>query len=93
MDASETFLLAELGRMGVDSFKVTHGTVFTTTRLFAGIGDKGALMEHIRNTGEVELLQSRVSTETLKTWMATHGGTCPPGVKASYERVIGVRRK
>lgn len=93
LETSENWLLAELQRMGVDSFKVAHGTVYTQARLFASVGDKDALMNHIRETGEVELLQSRVSSDVLKQWMAGHGGHCPPGVKASYERVIGVRRK
>jgi hypothetical protein len=92
MDTSENFLLAELQRLGLDSFKVAHGTVYTTSRLFASIGDKDAFMTHIKNTGEIELLQSRVSSDVLKTWMANHGGNCPPGVKAAYERVIGIRR-
>lgn len=92
LETCENWLLGELQRMGVDSFKVAHGTVYTSARFMPSIGDKEAFFNHIRETGEVELVQSRVSSETLKTWMANHGGQCPPGVKASYERVIGVRR-
>lgn len=93
LETSEAWLLGELQRMGVDSFKVAHGTVYTSARFMPSIGDKEAFFNHIRETGEVELVQSRVSSDALKTWMANHGGQCPPGVKASYERVIGVRRK
>lgn len=93
MAKSESFLQGALIDLGVDSFKVASGTVFTQPRLMASIGDKNALMEHIRKSGDVELLQSRVSTTVLKDWMDRNQGHCPPGVTASFERVVSVRRK
>lgn len=89
----ESWFLGKMQEMGVDSFKVAAGTVYTAANLRASIGDKDALSNHIRQTGEVELLQSRVSTTVLKEWMERNNGACPPGVSVSTERVVNVRRK
>ena len=93
LEKLEAALLGTLQEMGVDSFKTGAGTVFTTKRLFASIADKAELSDYIRQTGQVELLQSRVSTEALKAFMDEHNGACPPGVKATHERTLSVRRK
>lgn len=92
LDKADAFLLGKLQEMGVESFKAGGATVFFATELRAGIGDKGALMDYIRNTGEVEILQSRVSSTVLREWMDRNNGTTPPGVTASFERVVRVRK-
>lgn len=89
VDAS---LLDYLNRLGVDSVKTSAGLVHFQTELRAGIGDKGALMDFIRKTGQPELLQSRVSSTVLREFMEANGGNTPPGVSASFERVIRVRK-
>src|SRR5690606_9852547 len=89
VDAS---LLDYLNRLGVDSVKTSAGLVHFQTELRAGIGDKGALMDFIRQTGQPELLQSRVSSTVLREFMEANGGSTPPGVSASFERVIRVRK-
>lgn len=92
LDKADAFLLGKLQELGVESFKAGGATVFYATELRAGIGDKGALMDYIRNTGEVEILQSRVSSTVLREWMDRNNGTTPPGVTASFERVVRVRK-
>lgn len=93
LSQGEAFLLGKLIEQGVESFKVAAGTVYTSTLLRASLPDKNALVEHIRETGEVELLQARVSSTVLKDWMERNNGACPPGVSAAFERVVNVRRK
>lgn len=85
-------LLGHLSNMGVDSVKAGNLTVFFQTELRAGIGDKGALMDFIRQSGQPELLQSRVSSTVLREYMEKNGGHTPPGVTAQFERVIRVRK-
>lgn len=92
LDKADAYLLSKLQSMGVESFKAGGATVFYATELRASIGDKGALMNHIRATGEVEILQSRVSSTVLREWMDRNNGTTPPGVSASFERVVRVRK-
>jgi hypothetical protein len=93
LEKLEAALLGTLQEMGVESFKTPAGTVFTTKRLFASIADKELISDYIRQTGQVELLQSRISTEALKAFMDENNGACPPGVKAAFERTLSVRRK
>lgn len=92
LDKMDAWLLGRMQEMGVESFKAGGATVFFAKEMRAGIGDKGALMDYIRQTGEVEILQSRVSSTVLREWMDSHGGNTPPGVTASFERVIRVRK-
>jgi hypothetical protein len=89
----ESFLMQQLNEMGEGaSMKLSTGTVYTTQNLKASVADKGVLAEFIRETGEVELLQFRVSTTVLKDYMTNNDGALPPGVNASVERTINIRR-
>lgn len=92
LNLADAALLARLQTMGVESFKAAGATVHYTTEFRASIGDKSALMEYIRESGEAELLQSRVSSTVLKEWMQAHEGRTPPGVTAQQERVVRVRK-
>jgi len=85
-------LLTHLNQLGVDSVKAGGLTVYTQTELRSSIGDKGAFMDFIRATGQPELLQSRISSTTLKEYMEKNGGQLPPGVTTQTERVIRVRK-
>jgi len=88
----DAFLLGKLQELGVDSVSAAGASVHYVTELQASIGDKGALMDYIRESGDTELLQSRVSSTVLKEWMAAHDGSTPPGVTARFERVVRVRK-
>lgn len=92
MDKAESWIMAQMMDLGVESVKVAAGTVYTQTRMLTGIGDKGALMDFIRQTGQPELLQARVSSDAVKQYMADHAGALPPGVKVDHERVVTIRR-
>lgn len=88
----EAYLMEQLKTMGVDSFKVDAGTVFTSTQARSSIPDKGAFTQFVLQTGQVDLLQMRLATANLETWIEQHGGALPPGVTFSRERVVRVRR-
>jgi hypothetical protein len=89
----EAFLLAQLNAMGEGaSMKLSTGTVFTTQRLLANVADKGAFAQFVRETGEVELLQMRVSTTVLKDYMEQHDNAVPPGLNTTTARTINIRR-
>lgn len=89
----ESYFLERLNALGSGaSLKLSTGTVYTTERLQASIGDKGAFANFIRETGEVELLQQRVSTTVLKDFMEQNAGAVPPGITASVERTLTIRR-
>lgn len=92
MDLVEAYLLNYLNTSGLKNFAVGDATVYTETQFQASIGDKGALMDFIRQTGMPELLQSRVSSTALKQFIEA-GNQVPPGIKVNQERVVRVRSK
>lgn len=92
-EKGEAYLLTQLNSMGEGaSMKLSTGTVFTTQRLNANVADKGVFATFLKETGEVELLQMRVSTTVLKDYMAEHEGAVPPGLNVMTERTINIRR-
>lgn len=92
-EKGEAYLLTQLNSMGEGaSMKLSTGTVFTTQRLNANVADKGVFAIFLKETGEVELLQMRVSTTVLKDYMAEHEGAVPPGLNVMTERTINIRR-
>lgn len=91
MEKAENWMLDKMNTMGVKSLPVEGATALTTERFMPSIGDKAAFMDFIRQTGQVELLQSRVSSTTVKEYRDANG-SLPPGVTAVVERVVSVRR-
>jgi hypothetical protein len=92
LDTVDSFLLGKLQELGVDSVKAGGATVYFQTEMRANIADKGAFMDFIRERGQPELLQTRVSSTVLREFMEANGGHTPPGVTANFERVIRVRK-
>lgn len=88
----EAFLLQHLNSSGVDKFSVDAGTVYTTSRLKASIGDRNAFGAFVAESGEVDLLDYRVNTTALKDYMEQHEGAVPPGVTTHTERTLNIRR-
>ncbi|MNN76524.1 hypothetical protein D3C81_1929110 [compost metagenome] len=58
-----------------------------------GFEDRNATMDFIKSTGNVELLQARLSSTAIKDFMDAHAGQLPPGVKITTERTVQIRRK
>src|SRR5215217_3926284 len=84
LDRCEGGLLAFLNAHNMDSVSTSLGTAYTQTAFRCAIGDKGALTEHIRTHGDVDLLQTRISSTNVKAWMEAHPGQHIPGVKIDY---------
>lgn len=89
----EAYLLQRLQETGHDKFSVPSGTVFTTQLVRASVKDKGAFKGFIEETGEIDLMEVRVSNSALKTYMEEHDGSAPPGVSVSTVRSLNIRRK
>lgn len=92
LEKAEGAIQAYLNANGMDGFKANGATVYTEKVMRANIGDKSALNQFIMESGDVELLQTRLSTTVLKEWMAGHDGQVPPGVQVQYERAVRVRK-
>lgn len=88
----DAWLLAKLEDTGANSLKCTAGTVFIKEDMRASAGDWDALAQHVLDTGEVELLERRVSKTAVKEYMERTGGELPPGVMIRTERTVNIRR-
>lgn len=93
MGNAEAFLLNHLNENGLDRIGAGAGTVFVQVKTMPSLKDKGAFIEYIRQTGQVELLQARVSSTAVKEFMEHNNNQLPPGVEVTTAREISVRRK
>ena len=89
----EAYLTNRIEELGHEKFSTTSGTVFTTQRVSASVKDKGAFRGWIEETGEIDLMEVRISTTALKEYMERTGGDAPPGVNVSTMRTLNLRKK
>lgn len=92
-ERGEAWLLNELQTSGATGLKFECGSVTQTTTMQASIGDWGALSRFIVENNEVDLLQHRVSTTALKSYLEAAGDKVPPGINVTNIRGITIRRK
>ena len=92
-ERGEGWLMNELQSSGATGLKFECGSVTQTTTMQASIGDWGALSQFIVENREVDLLQHRVSTTALKTYLEASGDKVPPGINVTNIRGITIRRK
>jgi hypothetical protein len=93
MKNAETYLLGHMNDSNQKNAGFAAGTVIVTDKVLPSIEDKGVLMEFIKSSGNVELLQSRVSSTAVKEYMESNNQMLPPGVKVITSREISIRRK
>lgn len=93
MTNAENFLLNHLNESGLDRVGVGAGTVFVQVKTMPSFEDKEATFRFIRESGNVELLQSRLSSTAVKEFMEANNQALPPGVKILTERTVTIRRK
>jgi hypothetical protein len=72
--------------------KFECGTVSLTTTMQASIGDWGVFSRFVVENNEPDLLQHRVSTTALKTYLEASGDKVPPGINVTNIRGITIRR-
>ena len=92
-ERGEAWLMNELQTSGATGLKFECGSVIQSTTMQAAIGDWGALSRFIIENNEVDLLQHRVSTTALKSYLEVSGDKVPPGINVTNIRGITIRRK
>ena len=92
-ERGEAWLMGELQTSGATGLKFDCGSVTQTTTMQASIGDWGALSRFIVENNEVDLLQHRVSTTALKSYLEASCDKIPPGINVTNIRGITIRRK
>ena len=67
------------------------GMAYQTTKTFASGKDWDALWKYIEESGNLDLLQRRLSKRAVQEYMDANEGELPPGVDVSQERAVVVR--
>ena len=93
MKNAEAFLLGHLNETGLDRMGTSAGTVYVTVKTMPSIKDRSALTDYIKATGQIELLQMRVSSTAVKEFLEHNNNHLPPGVDITTAREVSVRRK
>lgn len=93
MGNAEKFLLHHMNSTNQKNAGFTAGTVIVAEKMYPAFADKAVVMDYIKQTGAVELLQQRLSTTAVKEYMEANNQQLPPGVKVTTEREITIRRK
>jgi hypothetical protein len=87
----EAKLLKALDQTGSESVKTPFGTAYVSTRKSMSIADREIFLNHIRKTGNIDLLEARVSKAATEAYIDAEG-TLPPGIDMRTERVVNIRR-
>lgn len=90
-ERGEAWLLTHMQQTGHKSFKVEGATVFTKAVNRYSFGDWTGFADWLKRTGEVELLQHRVSSTNMETYVKEHG-EIPPGIKQDSVLSVNIRK-
>lgn len=89
LDRVGTALLSRLNAQEVNSMATDSGTVYITMKMKPSIRDGAALRDWILSTGNIDILQKRLSTTAIRD-LGENAEI--PGVEIIREAEIGVRR-
>lgn len=88
----EAALLKMMQETGSENLTVKGtGMAYLTTKTFTKGKDWDALWKYIEESGNLDLLQRRLSSRAVQEYMDANEGELPPGVDVSQERAVVVR--
>ena len=88
----EVALMRMMKEVGSDNLKIKGlAQAYLTTKTFAGAKDWDALWKYIEESGNLDLLQRRISKKAVLEYMEANDGDLPPGVNVTTERAVVVR--
>lgn len=92
MEACENSMLADADKQGVSGFKTPFGTTYTAETARFSIADDSAFYDFVKNAGDLDFFERRVSSTHVTQYMEQNGGSLPPGLNVYRERVMRVRK-
>lgn len=94
MTAIKGMLHQRLNERGAKHTSVDGGTCFKTLSLQVKCTDKAAYLRFCFGDPDwgANLLTAQVSKDALATFMEKHNEQCPPGVEATYNETVVIRR-
>jgi hypothetical protein len=92
MDRCENIMLAKADAAGVEGFKTDFGTTYIAETAKISIADDTAFFAFVKDLGDMDFFERRVSSTHVQDWMKESGGMAPPGLNIFRERVMRVRK-
>ncbi len=88
----EAALMKKMEAAGSESLTVKGvAMAYLTTKTFTRAKDWQAVWDYIEESGNIDLLQRRLSTKAVQEFVEANEGDLPPGVDVSQERAVVVR--
>jgi hypothetical protein len=91
LDKIEAKLIKYFQDTGLESIRTDAGTAYKSTRVSAPVADWDALLAHILETENYQLLERRVNKTAVREFKEINKDL-PPGVSWREEVIIGVQR-
>ena len=88
----EQELLKLAAQMGTTGFKTEHGTTYISEETRFAMADDNTFVQFVKDTGNVELMERRVSSTNVKQYMENHAGEVPPGLSWFKQDRMKIRR-
>ncbi len=92
MKNAESYFLHYLNTTGQSGSKFDAASLVVKTKTQTNLKDKAAFSEFIKATGQIELMQMRVSSTAVSEYMEQNNNQLPPGVEVTQVRAVEIRR-
>jgi hypothetical protein len=93
MKAIKTAILDQMKDLGVESLRTDSGTVYRTTKTLYTTSDWESMHKFVLEHGVPELLEKRLQQTNTKAFLEEHPDLLPPGLNATTEYSVTIRRK
>jgi len=93
MKAMKTAILDQMKDLGVESLRTDSGTVYRTTKTLYTTSDWESMHKFVLEHGVPELLEKRLQQTNTKAFLEEHPDLLPPGLNATTEYSVTIRRK
>ncbi|HEX6825830.1 MAG TPA: hypothetical protein VF077_05870 [Nitrospiraceae bacterium] len=92
MKLIEVELLGRAQEQGLAGYTVEGvGTTYTSEDMHASIKDDTAFFDFVRETGDLDFFERRITIKHIKEYMAANDGELPPGIHVFRELRMRVR--
>lgn len=92
MELCENSMLKDADGQGVTGFTTPWGTTYAAETMKLSIADDNAFYSFVKQQGDLDFFERRVSSTHVQKYMEQSGGVLPPGLSAFRERVMRVRK-
>jgi hypothetical protein len=93
LDLINNALLAKAHEDGVTGFTVKGvGTTYIDVDLQCSGSDWGVFYDWMKENDALDMLERRIKSTAIKTYMENHDGAIPPGVSTFAQQIMKIRK-